>query len=1074
VLQRSIVGLVLSWMIGASPVYADEEASNRTLRLPIVDASDRIFVPISAGREMTHASVGQIAGDDQGFLWLATREGLLRYDGYRVRPYDPFSNGVRGPGNVEECCPALSLLPGMSRYSLFKDVSGKVWIGGDGSVHQYDSLTDQIRRFRFSSDEIQGFVRNVYQDRQGAIWLATSHGLIRFDQQTGETKDFLHREGDPNTLSSNQVRSTLESRDGAFWVATNLSVDLFDRRKGTVLKRFSLRNPVQRPPTIGNPYVRMLEDKSGTLWVASARDGLAFMTPTSKSLTFVGLSSGQEPELGAWAILEGKNGAIWIGSERGLLELEPNRRRLIRYRNNPADATTLPSDWVLALFEDGQNGIWVGTANGGVARFSETQIPFRRIGRAGFGDNSQNYIFTAYESSDGSVWVGGKGVIYRVDLQTGRSLMKSIPEDTEVRAITEDRLGRLWVGMLDGSLFRLNLATGKFTTYEHGLRTSRGCANNEVRTFLVDHLGQLWMGAADTLCAYDPLMDGFRAYKAPSPGLNEINAIAEDSDGAFWIGSSHFGLTRFNPVTGTFAAFRHSDAAGSLSNDGVTSVLVDHAGTLWAGTPDGLNRLDRATNRFAIYRKADGLPGNIVNGIVEDASGDLWITTSYGLSHFNPRSRKFYNYYQSDGIFDDLTGAWKGRSGQMFFGSTSGLTVLSPTVIEEKRLAPRVVLTDFKIFDQSVSIDANAPLKQSISVTKSVTLSHNQNTFSFEFAALSYADPERTRYRYRLDRLDDNWNEVSSTQNVARYPVIAPGEYVFHVEAWTPQGTWTEPGAQVRIVILPPWWSTWWFRVAAVAAFGFTALLFYRWRLHEGTERLKLLFEGRLAERTRIARDFHDTLLQSFQAALLNFHAVTYKLADRPEAKTALENVIEHARQAVTDGRNAIEGLRSSMHEGSDLQAAISRVAQQLAANQPQPAPPEFQLNIEGAASRLAPFFANELYHIAIEALRNAFHHSHARRIEVEIRYGAREFRFRVRDNGKGIDPKVLEAGRIGHYGLTGMRERTKLSGGRLVFWSELESGTELELTVPASLAYAKDADSGPLTLAAKIRRILS
>jgi signal transduction histidine kinase len=385
-----------------------------------------------------------------------------------------------------------------------------------------------------------------------------------------------------------------------------------------------------------------------------------------------------------------------------------------------------------------------------------------------------------------------------------------------------------------------------------------------------------------------------------------------------------------------------------------------------------------------------------------------------------------------------------------------------------------MVLTDFKISDQSVPIGADSPLNQSISVTTALTLSHNQNTFSFGFAALTYADPERTRYRYRLDRLESSWNEVANTQNFARYPAIAPGEYVFHAEAWTPRGSWTEPGAEIRIVILSPWWSTWWFRAAAVVSFGFTALLFYRWRLHEVTERLKLLFEERLAERTRIARDLHDTLLQSFQAALLNFHAVTYKLTDRPEAKSDLENVVEQARHAVTEGRNAIQGLRSSKQEASDLEAAITRFGQQLAADPSEPAPPEFQVSAEGATRRLAPFLANEAYHFAVEALRNAFQHAQARRIEVEIRYGAREFRLRVRDNGKGIDPKVLEAGRVGHYGLTGMRERTKLAGGRLVLWSELDSGTELELTVPASLAYAKDSDSGPSTLAAKIRRILS
>lgn len=276
----------------------------------------------------------------------------------------------------------------------------------------------------------------------------------------------------------------------------------------------------------------------------------------------------------------------------------------------------------------------------------------------------------------------------------------------------------------------------------------------------------------------------------------------------------------------------------------------------------------------------------------------------------------------------------------------------------------------------------------------------------------------------------------------------------------------------MRILILPPWWSTWWFRLTAVVAFGFTGLLFYRLRLHEVTERLSLIFEERLAERTRIARDLHDTLLQSFQGVLLNFHAVTYRLSDQPEARQAIENVVEQARHAITEGRNAVEGLRSSKHEGLDLEAAIGRFGQNFAANQPESAVPEFNVSVEGATRPLAPILANEIYHIAVEALRNAFCHAHARRIEVEIRYGRREFRVQVRDNGKGIKPELLQTGRDGHYGLIGMRERTRLAGGRLVFWSELDSGTELELTVPATLAYAKDSGSRAATLAEKIRRI--
>src|SRR5580658_3124471 len=730
-----ILGMALCSLIGASTLPAAEKASNTNIRVPIADANDRTFVPISAGSEMSHAWVGQITGDNLGFIWFATRDGLLRYDGYQVRPYDPYSNGARGSGEFEVCCPTVSLIPGMSRYSLLKDTSGKIWIGGDASLHQYDAQTDRIRALRLP-EEPQGFVRNIYRDRQGFIWLGTSHGLVRFDERTGETKDFLHADGDAETLSSNQVRATLESGDGAFWVATNSNVDLLDRRTGKVSRRLSLRNPLQKPPTIGNPYVRLLEDQSGTIWVASARDGLAFVTPNRTALTFVDLNSPLKPEPGVWALLQDHNGAIWIGSELGLRQLDRERKALVRYRNNPADSSTLPSDWVLALYEDGEDGIWVGTANGGAARISATQTPFRRFGGTDFGgDGGQSFIFTAYESGDGSVWAGGKGAIYRIDPQTGRYRRTQLPEDSEVRAIVEDRAGLLWVGMLDGSLFRLNPATGALTSYPHGARASRGCANNEVRAFLIDHRGQLWLGAADTLCLYDQATDRFTPYKAPSPGLNEIDAIAEDSDGALWIGSSHFGLYRFDPANGAFNAFHHSDVAGSLSNDVVNAVLVDHSGTVWAGTPDGLNKLDRAAKRFATYREADGLPRNIVNGIVEDGRGYLWITTSYGLSHFNPASQSFANYFRSAGVFDNLTGAWKGESGRLYFGSYSGLTMLSAGEIQERVSVPAVVLTDLQIFDVPAATGAHSPLKQSISVAKSISLDHDQNTVSFEFAA---------------------------------------------------------------------------------------------------------------------------------------------------------------------------------------------------------------------------------------------------------------------------------------------------------------------------------------------------
>jgi ligand-binding sensor domain-containing protein/signal transduction histidine kinase len=1041
------IGFALTAFIGVLSVSAKDTPSNFAVKPPITDVTDRVFVPISAEKGFSHAWIGQIVEDSQGFLWFATRDNLVRYDGYQIRRYDPGFAGANGVF-VQECC----------RYSLFRDRSGKIWIGASDFVYRYDSEHERFTNLPIAPDKLQGLIRGINEDRAGTMWLATSRGLTRYNPENGETARFVHNEGDRATLGSNFVRATLEARDGTFWVATNASLDIFDRQTGRVMQHFFLRNPLQKAASTGNPYVRLLEDRTGTVWIASARDGLAFIDRRRKELTFVSLATGGNIEPGAWAILEDRKGALWVGTEYGLIGLDLDRKHLVRYRNDPSDRDSLPADWVMALFEDNEDGIWVGTANAGVARFSADPPPFRRYRRPH--DTSglfrTDYIVFAYEDTHGVVWAGTKGAINRIDLKTGRYASQPIGENTEVGSIAEDRAGQFWIGTFDGSLFRFNPVTQNWVAYPHHAGAP-GCANNEVRALLVDHRGTLWAGAGDSLCSFDPAANRFRSYGIGVPSPAEIDALAEDASGILWIGSRQAGLYRFDPTTAKFTAFRHSAAAASLSDDGVTAILVDRSGAIWVGTLRGLNRLDPQTGKFTTYLASDGLPGNLINGIVEDASGSLWITTEYGLSHFYPRSGTFYNYYRSDGVFDDLTGVWKGRSGQLFFGSYSGLTVLSPEVTEEKRFAPRVVLTDFKISDQSLPIRADAPLKQSISVTKALRLSHNQNTFSFEFAALSYADPERTRYRYRLERLENRWNEVASTQNFARYPLIAPGEYVFHVEAWTPRGSWTERGAEVRIVILPPWWSTWWFRLAVVVAFGFMALLFYRWRLHEVTERLKLLFEERLAERTRIARDFHDTLLQSFQAALLKFHAVTYLLTDRPEARNRLESVIDQARQAVTEGRNAVQGLRSSTVLNNDLAESFRALGEEITAGQTGGPCPELHVYGEGPARELAPVVREEVYRIGCEAVRNACRHAQASRVEVAIQYGDRHLRLRISDNGKGIDPNILaEGGRAGHHGLPGMRERARLVRGKLTVLGKPESGTEIELTIPASFAYVR------------------
>jgi signal transduction histidine kinase len=363
---------------------------------------------------------------------------------------------------------------------------------------------------------------------------------------------------------------------------------------------------------------------------------------------------------------------------------------------------------------------------------------------------------------------------------------------------------------------------------------------------------------------------------------------------------------------------------------------------------------------------------------------------------------------------------------------------------------PQPVLTDFRLFGSSVIPGGRSPLKVAINRASAIQLSDSENVFSIEFSALAYLNPETNRYRYKLDGIDKDWREVGSDERLATYTTLPAGNYTFRLEAATSRGPWS-PDVTLAIKILPPFWQTYWFLTCCVAALCGILALLYRLRIRKLATQFHIRLEERVRERTRIARELHDTLLQSFQGLMLRLQVVR-ELLPEGKAKDQLEQTLNRADQAIAEGRSAVYDLRSSTVTANDLAQAVRALGNELATQ----GSAAFRLLSEGSPRDMDPIIRDELYRITREALRNAFSHARAQSIEVEISYAERLFRIRIRDDGDGIAPEILEEGRTGHYGLAGMRERARQIGAKLSIWSGAGAGTEIELTILGSKAYGR------------------
>jgi signal transduction histidine kinase len=716
------------------------------------------------------------------------------------------------------------------------------------------------------------------------------------------------------------------------------------------------------------------------------------------------------------------------------------------------------------MMEDREGNIWVATVSG-LDRFRELVVTTVSVTQG----LSNDYTHSVLASHDGGVWIGtldglnrwkdGTVTIYRrhraqaARREARTSVVHEVFDDglpsNDVQALFEDSRGRIWVSTPDGLAY-----------FEHG-RFARVKATVGDRTLSIagDSSEDLWISTVNHGLVH--LLRGrvVEAFPWKKFGVNQPAVLVFDSArGGLWLGFAAGGVSYFQD-----GQIRESySTAEGLGEGRVRALQLDRDGTLWASTEGGLSRVKNG--RTATLSDKNGLPCNPVRWAIQDDFLSLWLYTACGLVRIarpeleawatnldkGPKPTIQMSVFgNSDGVLGRVRGTGftppvaESADGKLWFATVDGASVIDPRQISLNTLPPPVhieqVTADARIYD------ATSPLR----------LPPLVRDLQVDFTALSLVAPEKVRFRYTLEGHDQDWRDAG-TRRQAFYTSLPPGHYRFRVKACNNNGVWNEAGASWDFSIAPAYYQTNWFRLACVSAFATLLWWLRRLRLRRIALQFNMRLEERVSERTRIAGELHDTLLQSFQGLMLRFQTVSELLPARSlEAKQALEGALERADQAIHEGRDAVQDLHRATTDARDLAQVVTTMAEEFSAQGANPNGSRFSVLEEGTSRHLRPIPREEICRIVHEALRNAFSHAQARLIQVEIIYGRSMLRLRVRDNGIGIDPRILQqGGSAGHWGLPGMRERAKRIGGQLNVWSRPSAGTEVELSIPGSIVY--------------------
>jgi len=1060
-------------------VTPTEQVKDSFASVPKISVSQSLrFERISLEQGLSQSTVFCMLQDSQGFMWFGTEDGLNKYDGYNFTIY---KNDPDNPNS----------LSGNWINTILEDNSGILWIGtSDRGLDRYDRNLDQFTHFRYDPDDPSSLshdeITSIYQGQDGLLWIGTGGGgLDRFDQENEHFVHYQHNSNDPHSLSSNMVSEIYEDQEGILWIGTeDNGLNKFDQKNE---RWWNFENDPGNPFSLGhNSITSIFSDQAGILWVGTSGGGLEKFDKETEQFIHYRNDPDDQQSLSSdevEAIYQDREGILWIGTfAGGLNRYDPERVIFIRYQNIPGNLQSVSSDIIMSIYQDREGVLWAGTIGGGVNKLN--------IGWRNFAlyqndpDNlnslSNNMVRVFYEEQNNNLWVGTMfGGVDRFDRESGKwRQYRHDPDDPDslsnnfVSVIYKDQSNKLWIGTASG-LDQFNPKTDSFIHFQPNPKAPEGSSKNHVRAIYEISDGKYWVGTKAGLYKFDLEANQWNQLNTKENDefhtLNSafISSFLEDHEKRLWITTYLDGLYVLDLETEEVSHYHHDpNIPSSLSSNVLNRGIIDSEGELWFGTSAGLDRYKPETDSFSHYYEKDGLPNDSIYCILMDYQGSLWISTNKGLSRFNPESETFHNYNVNDGLqSNEFNGGacYQNDSGEMFFGGIDGFNAFFPDRIVENSTVPTVILTSLTQNGENVDLGIAVD-----SVTE-ITFKWPDNSFEFYFAALSYARPEKNQYAYMLEGFDKDWNEIG-TRRFGKYTNLPGGTYTLRLRGSNNDGIWDEAGTAVKITIVPPYWETWWFRGIFVITIITGSYGGYHWRVRSLEKRgreLELIVEQRTdelmqiqetlhqseldkaiaEERSRLARDLHDSVTQSLHSSTLMAEA-GQRLAssgDIERAKGYLIRLGDISQQALKEMRLLVYELRPLALREVGLVGALH---QRLDAVERRSGV-EVQLSIEEELE-LPAGVEEQLFRIAMEALNNTLKHANPTKVTVALRKEETHqmpcIELSISDDGKGFDPDAKDT--EGGLGLVSMKERIEKLGGELTILSTPGKGTQVKACV--------------------------